>query len=111
MEIVAGRVDEGSPYVGMSPRTLIVAALGMCMAMHMESCLKKQGIEYEGIEIDFKNKYERDTPRMLEFILEVMVGGALNEEQRKGILEEVNRCYVGNTMRGGPKITVNLEEP
>ncbi len=34
VEIVAERVDEGSPYVGMSPETLMVAALGMCTAMH-----------------------------------------------------------------------------
>ena len=109
VEIVAGRVDEGSPYVGMSPGTLMVAALGMCTAMHVESYLKKHGIEYDGIEIEVENKYEGALPRTTEFVLDVKGWGDLTEGQRKGVLEEVNRCYVGNTMRGGPKITVNLD--
>jgi len=109
VEIVAGRIDEDSPYVGMSPGILMVAALGMCTAMHVESYLKKQGIEYDGIEIEVKNMCERAPPGTTEFVLDVKVGGDLTEGQRKGVLEEAKRCYVGNTMSGGPKITVNLD--
>ncbi|HUS77640.1 MAG TPA: OsmC family protein [Patescibacteria group bacterium] len=109
VELVSGKVGEGSSYVGMSPGSLMVAALGMCTAMHIEGYLSKEGIEYDGIEIDVKNRYERNPPRAAGFILTVKVNGELTEEQRKGVLEEAGRCYVGNSMRGGPEITVNLQ--
>jgi putative redox protein len=109
VEIVSGRVDEGSPYEGMSPGSLMVAALGMCTGMHIETYLKERGIGYEGIEITVKNRYDRDPPRATEFLLDLAVGADLDEEQRRDLLEEANRCYVGNTMRNGPKISVNLK--
>jgi uncharacterized OsmC-like protein len=109
VEIVSGRVDEGSPYEGMSPGSLMVAALGMCTGMHVETYLKEQGIEYQGIEITVKNRYDGDPPRATEFLLDVKVGADLDEGQRRGLLDEANRCYVGNTMRNGPKIRANLK--
>jgi uncharacterized OsmC-like protein len=109
VEIVSGRVDEDSPYEGMSPGSLMVAALGMCTGMHIETYLKDHGIEYEGIEITVKNKYDSDPPRATEFLLDIEVGADLDEEQRRGLLEEANRCYVGNTLRNDPKISVNLK--
>jgi putative redox protein len=108
VEIVSGRVDEDGPYVGMSPGALMASALGMCTAMHVESYLKKENINYDGIEITVKNAYERNPPRAKEFTLDVKVGGDLTEDQKEGLLEEANRCYVGNTLRGAPNISVNL---
>ena len=87
----------------------MVSALGMCTGMHIETYLKEQGIEYEGIEITVKNKNDRAPPRATEFFLDIAVGADLDEKQRKGLLEEANRCYVGNTMRNGPKIHINLK--
>ncbi len=109
VELVSGKANNNSPYVGMSPGALMVAALGMCTAMHIEGYLSKEGIEYDGIEIDVKNRYERNPPRAGGFVLMVNVKSELTDEQRKGLLEEAGRCYVGNTMRGGPEITVNLQ--
>ncbi len=108
VEIVSGRVDEDSPYVGMSPGALMASALGMCTAMHVESYLKKEGIKYDWIEITVENAYDRNPPRAKKFTLDVKVGGDLTEDQREGLLEEANRCYVGNTLRGAPNISVNL---
>jgi uncharacterized OsmC-like protein len=109
VEIVSGRVDEDSPYEGMSPGALMVAALGMCAGMHIETYLKEKGIEYDGIKITVKNSYDRDPPQASEFLLDIAVGADLDKEQRRGLLEEANRCYVGNTMRNGPKISVSLK--
>jgi len=108
VEIVSGRIDKDSPYEGMSPGKLMVAALGLCTSMHVESYLSKEGIEHGGIEITVGNKYDRDPPRTVEFTLDVKVEAKLDEGQRKGLAEEAKRCHVGNTMRGGPRINVNL---
>ncbi len=108
VEIVSGRVDPGSVYGGMSPGALMTASLGLCTAMHVETYLSKEGIEYGGITVSLSNKYERDPVRTAEFTLDIEVDGDLTEEQREGLLEEANRCYVGNTMKSGPKININL---
>lgn len=108
VEIVSGSVDKDSPYVGMNPGALMATAIGMCTAMHVESYLKKEDIKYDGIEITVENAYDKNPPRAKEFTLDIKVGGHLTEDQRGGLLEEANRCYVGNTLRGAPNISVNL---
>ena len=109
VDIVSGRVKEGGPYAGMSPGALMASALGLCTGMHVEAYLEKEGIEHGGLEITVSNKYDRDPPRAVQFTLDIHLKAELDEEQRRGLLEEANRCYVGNTMRGGPGINVNLK--
>jgi uncharacterized OsmC-like protein len=108
IEIVSGRVNQGSAYEGMSPGVLMTASLGLCTAMHLETYLSKEDIGYGDITVSLNNKYERAPARTVEFTIDVEVDSDLTEEQREGLLEEANRCYVGNTMKGGPKININL---
>jgi uncharacterized OsmC-like protein len=108
VEIVSGRVNPGSAYEGMSPGTLMTASLGLCTAMHVETYLSKESIEYGGITVSLSNKYERKPTRTVEFTLNIEVDGDLTEEQREGLVEKANKCYVGNTMKGRPKININL---
>jgi uncharacterized OsmC-like protein len=108
VEIVSGRVREGGPYAGMSPGALMTSVLGLCTGMHVAAYLEKEGIEHGGLEITVDNKRDRDPPRTVEFTLNITLRADLDERQRRDLLEEANRCYVGNTMRGGPRITINL---
>lgn len=109
-EVLAGRVDPESPYVGISPGNLMVAALGMCNAVYVEDYLRRGGIEYESIEVTVDRKYERDPPRATEFDVLIVLRGDLSEEQQRGALEAAQRCYVGNTFEGKPKISINLTD-
>jgi uncharacterized OsmC-like protein len=106
--IVSGREAPDSPYEGMSPGTLMAAALGMCTAMHIETYLTQQGVEDPGIEVNVATKRDRDPPRVTNFTLEVHVHASLTEEQRRGLEREARRCYVGNTMRGAPEIGITV---
>ena len=108
VEIVSGRVREGGPYAGMSPGALMTSALGLCTGMHLAAYLEKEGIEHGGLEITIDNRRDRDPPRTVEFTLNITLRADLDERQRRDLLEEANRCYVGNTMRSGPKIAINL---
>ena len=107
-EVIAGRVDPDSPYVGISPGNLMVAALGMCNGVYVEDYLRREGIEYDSLEITVDRKYERDPPRATEFDIQIDLRGELSEEERKGALEVARRCYVGNTFEGTPKINISL---
>ena len=110
VEVISGNISSNSQYVGMSPGSLMVAALGMCTGMHVRNYLDKNVIEHSGIEISIKNKYERNPTRVVEFTLSVSIDGELTDEQKIGVTEEAKLCYVGNTMRGGPIINVIMEE-
>ena len=110
VEVISGNISSNSQYVGMSPGSLMVAALGMCTGMHVRNYLDKNNIEHSGIEISIKNKYERNPTRVVEFTLSVSIDGELTDEQKIGVTEEAKLCYVGNTMRGGPIINVIMEE-
>ncbi len=107
-EVIAGRVDPDSPYVGISPGNLMVAALGMCNGVYVEDYLRREGIEYDSLEIIVNRKYERDPPRVTEFEIQIDLRGELSEEERKGAFEVARRCYVGNTFEGTPKINISL---
>jgi len=110
VEVISGNISSNSQYVGMSPGSLMVAALGMCTGMHVRNYLDKNNIEHSGIEISIKNKYERNPTRVVDFTLSVSIDGELTDEQKIGVTEEAKLCYVGNTMRGGPIINVIMEE-
>ena len=107
-EVIAGRVDPDSPYVGISPGNLMVVALGMCNGVYVEDYLRREGIEYDSLEITVNRKYERDPPRATEFDIQIDLRGDLSDEERKGALESAHRCYVGNTFNCTPKINVSL---
>jgi hypothetical protein len=94
-------VKECSPYAGMSPGALMTSAIGLCTGMHVATYLEKEDIEHGGLEITVNNKYDRDPPRTVQFVLDIHLKAELDEEQRRGLLEEANNYYVGNTMRGG----------
>ena len=110
VEVISGNISSNSQYVGMSPGSLMVAALGMCTGMHVRNYLDKNNIEHSGIEISIKNKYERNPTRVVDFTLSVSIDGELTDEQKIGVTEEAKLCYVGNTMRGGPIINVIMAE-
>jgi hypothetical protein len=33
----------------------------------------------------------------------------LSEEHYKGLVEECNRCFVGNTLKGAPEINIDIK--
>ncbi len=44
-----------------------------------------------------------------EFTMNIELKADLSEEHYNGLLEECNRCFVGNTMRGTPEIKIEIK--
>jgi hypothetical protein len=51
---------------------------------------------------------EVNPSRASEFRITIDVGAELDGKQLEGLMEEVGRCYVGNTMRNAPKISYEV---
>lgn len=109
VEIVSGMKKKGGSYAGMNPGALMTSALGLCTGMCVADYLDEECIEHGELEITISNKYDRDPLRVVQFILDINLKAELEEKHIKGLLEEANRCYVGNTIRGVPDIKVNLK--
>lgn len=107
-EVLSGRIDDKNPPVGMSPGRLMVASLGLCSAFHVASYLRRNRIEAKSLVLDVEAKNEEGPRRVSEFRITVEVGTELSAEQVKGLLAELRRCYVGNTMRNAPKISYEV---
>jgi hypothetical protein len=52
---------------------------------------------------------DKEPSRASGFMITVKVGASLDVKQREGLLAEVKRCYVGNTMRGNPRFSYEIK--
>jgi uncharacterized OsmC-like protein len=106
--VISGKPDLDSPPEGMSPGHLMAASLGLCTGMHLVSYMNKNHIEHKGFEITVDTKSERDPSRCAEFTTNIKLNAELDEEQKKGLLEEAGKCYVGNTIKTCPQVNICL---
>ena len=107
--VVTGQVDEKTPAEGPSPGRLMVASLGLCAELYAAFYLRKHGIPDEGLTVEITAVNEKIPSRASAFDVRVTVKASLTEEQRKGLMENVSHCYVGNTMKGAPDIRYSLQ--
>jgi uncharacterized OsmC-like protein len=108
-EVLSGRLDEQTPPIGMSPGKLMVASLGLCSAFHAAWYLKRQKIEASSLLIEVDETNEKEPSRALGFNITIKVGANLDSRQVDGLLAEVKRCYVANTMRGLPRFNYEIK--
>jgi uncharacterized OsmC-like protein len=108
-KVLSGRLSDTSPPVGMSPGKLMVASLGLCSAFHVAWFLKRNKIEASSLEIEVDATNDKEPSRAAGFMITVKVGAALDVKQREGLLTEIRRCYVGNTMRGNPRFSYEIK--
>jgi uncharacterized OsmC-like protein len=109
LEVISGRVGPEVPAEGMSPGRLMAASLGLCTGMHIVGYLNRRGIPYRGFEITVEQTNAENPRRCAAFTVTISVQADLTEKQRKDLMAEANKCYVGNTLRGGPAINLSLK--
>lgn len=108
-EVLSGRLDEQTPPIGMSPGKLMVASLGLCSAFHAAWYLKRQKIEASSLLIEVDETNGKEPSRALGFNITIKVGADLDSRQVEGLLAEVKRCYVANTMQGLPRFNYEIK--
>jgi uncharacterized OsmC-like protein len=107
-EVLSGRIDEKGEPVGMSPGSLMAVSLGLCSAFHAASYLRRQKIAVASLALEVETKNAGNPGRASDFKITVDVGAELDDGQLEGLMEEVGRCYVGNTMRNAPRISYEV---
>ncbi len=107
--LVSGQASRDSEYEEMSPGKLMTAGLGLCTGMHAVTYLNKHGIEYSDLELELTTEGAGNPARYAVFNMSISVKADLSEEHYQGLVDECNRCFVGNTMKNQPEIKIDIK--
>jgi len=107
--LVSGQVTRDSEYKGMSPGKLMTAGLGLCTEMHAIAYLTEHKLEFSDLEITMGTVGAGNPARYGKFTMDIKLRADLSEKHYKGLVEECNRCFVGNTLKGAPEIKIDIK--
>jgi len=100
-------VDFGGTDTGSSPYDLLLAALGACTSMTIGLYARKRGWPLEKITVSLRHAkiHARDCEdcetkegRIDRINLEILLDGALSDEQRAKLIEVAGKCPVHQTL-------------
>lgn len=102
-------VDEpersGGTNTGPQPTDLLLASITSCFALAMAYVAGKRGIELLGLDVSAVGTY--DGPRFTRILLSATSDSP--REVLEGLMPEAERlCYVSNTLRNQPELTIDL---
>jgi putative redox protein len=110
VEVTAGpfemRVDEpktaGGDGTGPQPTDLLLASVASCFVLALVYAARKRDVELAPVSVDVTGTY--DGPRYSDIAIEV---SGLPDEQAERLIASAERvCYVTNTLRRPPAISI-----
>ncbi|GAA1790967.1 OsmC family protein [Planosporangium flavigriseum] len=102
------RVDEpesvGGTDTGPQPTDYLLASVASCFALALVYSARKRSVELPSAQVTVTGTY--DGPRFADIAIEVVTG--LPDEDAERLIASAERvCYVTNTLRRPPTITVH----
>ena len=99
-------VSAGGTGNGPEPTDLLLASVASCFTLALVYSANKLGLTAGGIDVKVSGTY--DGPRFSDLRSDVRLVG-VDPEARKRLVQSAGRvCYVTNTMRNPPRITVDV---
>jgi putative redox protein len=117
VDVTAGRfrirVDEpetttGGTDTGPQPTDFLLTAVASCFTMALAYSARKRGLDLPPLEVNATGTY--DGPRFVDIAIEVVVD--LPDAEIERLIAAAQRvCYVTNTLRNAPTITIDHSRP
>ena len=116
VDVIAGefltRVDEpervGGTNTGPQPTDLFLSSVASCFVMSLAHAASKRDLELSSIEVDVIGTY--DGPRFSK--IEISVRIPVPEETATTLIASAERvCYVTNTLKNSPEISIVNRDP
>lgn len=92
---------------GPNPYDLMGAALGSCTAMTVRMYAERKGWPLDRVRVRVLHA-RKALDRKNRFAREIVLEGALDEDQRRRLLEIANRCPVHLTLERGAEVITTL---
>jgi putative redox protein len=100
-------VASGGTGLGPSPYDLLATALGACTLMTIRLYVERKGIHLQDAKV--RVSHSRDALHGKDnFKREILLQGALTDEQRTRILQVADRCPVHMTMTRGSDVSTSV---
>jgi putative redox protein len=99
-------VSAGGTGNGPQPTDLLLASVASCFTLALVYSANKLGLTADGINVKVSGTY--DGPRFSDLRIDVRLAGVDPEARQRLVQSAAGVCYVTNTMRNPPKITVDV---
>ncbi|HTH17593.1 MAG TPA: OsmC family protein [Magnetospirillum sp.] len=103
-------LEAGGDDFGPTPHELLLAALGTCTAMtvKMVADRKKWPLDHVEVRLRRGSLAKEDGSHATLILRDIVLDGALDEDQRKKLLDVAEHCPVHKTLTGEIKIVTGL---
>jgi putative redox protein len=99
-------VSAGGTGSGPQPTDLLLASVASCFTLALVHSASKLGVTADGIDVTVTGTY--DGPRFSDVRIDIRLRGVDPDAQQRLVRSAERVCYVTNTLRNPPNITVNV---
>ncbi|UFT99125.1 OsmC family protein [Radiobacillus kanasensis] len=95
-------------YDGYTPFDLICSSLSVCMAIGIDSVIKRDSLDIKEYSIEVTPRKAEDSPSRIEhFSVAVQFADEVEEKTKKKLITIAKRaCTIGNTIEQGAKVEI-----
>lgn len=99
--------ESGGNDSGPTPPELFIASLGTCIGVYAVWYCQKHKIPYEGMKINLSWTKSKTPPARIDYIeSHLSLPQGCPEEHKEGLLAQVEKCLVHNSIKQTPEIKI-----
>jgi putative redox protein len=103
-------VQNGGFDEGMTPPELLLGSLGCCAAFYATQYLKNHQLAAEDVSVRVSAEKATNPARLNDFVIDIEVPSAFDDEHREGIERAVRHCLIHNTLLNPPVISLEVKQ-
>ncbi|MBA3864814.1 MAG: OsmC family protein [Solirubrobacterales bacterium] len=103
--VVDEPADRGGSDTGPRPTQLLGASLAGCTAITIEMYADRKGWDVSAIEVSVEIEYDGEAPA--SFAVSLKLPEALDEDQRRRLVQIARKCPVHKVLAGPTEVTVS----